>query len=377
MPKLLLVANVSKEHIRKFHIPFILHMKELGWQVDVACRLDEPVPECDHAFDLPCDRNPLRGGLTESIRVLRRIVRENGYDVVHCNTVTGAIVARLACAPLRKQGVKVFYTCHGMHFFKGAPASRWIVGWPMEKLLAPMTDLLITINGEDRDMAHKHLGACGAIEKIDGIGVNLDKYLRGVMTAEERAAFRRSLGLGAEDFVITYVAELIANKNQQALLQMLDLIRDEIPQAKLMLVGPDHEDGKLLRQAEQMGLSDRVLCLGWRSDVPKLLGCSDLYTASSRSEGLGLNIIEAMCSGLPVAALRNRGHCELIDHGRNGFLADQDDIRGLADSVLTLYRDEALRQRITRQAQQDVCRYDTAHVLEQLAAIYEKHGAQA
>ena len=70
-------------------------------------------------------------------------------------------------------------------------------------------------------------------------------------------------------------------------------------------------------------------------------------------------------------------HCELIDHGRNGFLADQDDIRGLADSVLTLYRDEALRQRITRQAQQDVFRYDTAHVLEQLAAIYEKHGAQA
>ena len=377
MRKLLLVANVSKEHIRKFHIPFILRMKELGWQVDVACRLDEPVPECDRAFDLPCDRNPLRGGLTESVRVLRRIVRENGYDVVHCNTVTGAIVARLACAPLRRQGVKVFYTCHGMHFFKGAPASRWIVGWPMEKLLAPMTDLLITINGEDRDMAHKHLGACGAIEKIDGIGVQLDKYRRGVMTAEERAAFRRELGLDADDFVITYVAELIANKNQQALLQMLDLIRREVPRAKLMLVGPDHEAGKLLRQAEQMGLSDRVLCLGWRSDVPRLLGCSDLYAASSRSEGLGLNIIEAMCSGLPVVALRNRGHCELIYHGRNGFLADQDDIRSLADSVLALYRDEALRLRITRQAQQDVCRYDTEHVLEQLAAIYEKHGAQA
>ena len=48
MKKLLLVANVSKEHIRKFHIPFILRMKELGWQVDVACRLDEPVPEGDH-----------------------------------------------------------------------------------------------------------------------------------------------------------------------------------------------------------------------------------------------------------------------------------------------------------------------------------------
>lgn len=375
MRKLLLVANVSKEHIRKFHIPFILRMKELGWQVDVACRLDEPVPECDHAYDLPCDRNPLRGGLNDSIRLLRQLVRENGYDVVHCNTVTGAIVARLACAPLRKEGVKVFYTCHGMHFFKGASAARWVSGYPMEKLLAPMTDVLITINGEDRDMARKHLGACGAIEKIDGIGVNLDKYRRGGMTADEREEYRSSLGLKPDDFVIAYVAELIANKNQQALLKMLALVKDAIPTAKLMLVGPDHEDGKLMAQAEQMGLADRVVCLGWRSDVPKLLGCADLYAASSRSEGLGLNIIEAMCSGLPVAALRNRGHCELIRHGSNGFLADQDDIHSLADSVIALYRDPALRDRITRQAQEDVRRYDTEHVLEQLCAIYEKYGA--
>lgn len=377
MHKLLLVANVSKEHIRKFHIPFILRMKELGWQVDVACRLDEPVPECDRAFDLPCDRNPLRGGLNKSVRVLRRIIRENEYDVVHCNTVTGAIVARLACAPLRRRGVKVFYTCHGMHFFKGASVVRWLSGYPMEKLLAPVTDVLITINGEDRDMAQRHLSACGTIEKIDGIGVNLDKYRQDSMTAEERSDFRRELGLNTDDFAIIYVAELIANKNQQALLHLLDLIREEIPHAKLMLVGPDHEDGKLLRQAAQMGLSDRLLCLGWRSDVPRLLGCADLYAASSRSEGLGLNIIEAMCSGLPVVALRNRGHCELIVHDRNGFLADQDDIRSLADFALALYQDEGLRLRITRQAQQDVCCYDTANVLEQLAAIYEKHGVQA
>lgn len=375
MKKLLLVANVSKEHIRKFHIPFILRMKELGWQVDVACRLDEPVSECDHAYDLPCDRNPLRGGLTGSIKLLRQLVRDNGYDVVHCNTVTGAIVTRLACAPLRKEGVKVFYTCHGMHFFKGASVARWVSGWPMEKLLAPVTDVLITINGEDRDMALKHLSSCGAIEKIDGIGVNLDKYRRGSMTAAERAEYRRTLGLAPEDFVITYVAELIANKNQQALLKMLDLIRDEIPNAKLMLVGPDHEDGKLQRQAKQMGLSERVLCLGWRSDVPRLLGCSDLYAASSRSEGLPLNIIEAMCSGLPVVALRNRGHCELIDHGKNGFLADREDARGLAEHVLALYRDENLRRRITAQAQQDVNRYDTENVLKQLAAVYDKYGA--
>ena len=59
--RILLVANVSKEHIRKFYIPFFELIKKNGWMIDVACRLDVPVPECDHAFDLPCDRNPFCG----------------------------------------------------------------------------------------------------------------------------------------------------------------------------------------------------------------------------------------------------------------------------------------------------------------------------
>ena len=87
MPKILLVANVAKEHIRKFHIPLIELLKHRGWIVDVACRLDAPVPEADNAYDLPCDRNPFRGGLFKSIDVLREILRKNRYDILLCNTV--------------------------------------------------------------------------------------------------------------------------------------------------------------------------------------------------------------------------------------------------------------------------------------------------
>ena len=63
LKKLIIVANASKEHIRKFCIPLIDQLHESGWTVDVACRMDVPVPECDTAYDLPCDRNPFRGGL--------------------------------------------------------------------------------------------------------------------------------------------------------------------------------------------------------------------------------------------------------------------------------------------------------------------------
>ena len=175
MHRLLLVANVSKEHIRKFHIPFILRMRERGWLVDVACRLDEPVPECDNAFDLPCDRNPFNGGLIKSVLLLRKILAENHYDFMICNTITGSIIGRLAAMSFRKSGLKVLYINHGMHFYKGAPWHRWVMGYPVEKLLAPITDTLITINAADFHMAKTHLFT-NSVAQIHGIGVDLSRF---------------------------------------------------------------------------------------------------------------------------------------------------------------------------------------------------------
>ena len=77
--KLLLVANVVKEHVLKFHVPTIRHLKEQGWTVDVACRMDVSIPECDTAYDLPCNRNPFRGGLGKSVKRLREILKKNPY----------------------------------------------------------------------------------------------------------------------------------------------------------------------------------------------------------------------------------------------------------------------------------------------------------
>jgi len=155
-PKLLLVANVAKEHVLKFHIPTISMLKDRGWQVDVACKMDAPIPCCDHAFNLPIERNPFHFKTVKAIAELRRIIRENSYDIVYCHTVTGSLVARLAARPFRKNGVKVIYLAHGFHFYHGAPLKKWIIGYPMERILAEFTDVLITINKEDYAFAVKH-----------------------------------------------------------------------------------------------------------------------------------------------------------------------------------------------------------------------------
>ncbi len=372
MKKLLLVANVAKEHICKFHIPFIRAMTDEGWQVDVACRADQEIPGAHRVIDLPCDRNPFAGGLGKSVKILEREIRENHYDVVHCNTVVGGLVARLAARKFRREGLKVFYTDHGLHFFKGAPLHRWIMGYPMEKFLAPVTDVFIAINREDFKTAQKHLAACGAFERIHGIGVELSRF-RDTGSEYCREDARKALGLTEQDFVVTYVAELNDNKNQTELMKAIRRVRETVPQARLLLVGPDHSDGRFAEFARELGLEDAVVFAGWRNDVPALLHLSDVYAATSKSEGLGLSLIEAMASGLPVVAFANRGHSEILNHGVNGFLTARNDWEDMARYILRLHDEPDLAAAVCAQAQKDIEQYKTGAVLEELKQIYRKY----
>ncbi len=361
---ILLVANVSKEHIRKFHIPFIEYMKSKNWIIDVACRMDEPIPECNTAYDLPCDRNPFRGEIRKSVSVLTKILEENKYDVIICNTLTGSIIARLAKKALGRKSPKLFYINHGLHFFKGASISRWVMGYPLEKLLTPWTDVLVTINAADYQMVKKYLKP-KAVEKIHGIGVNLERFRNCVLSSTEKTEFRHSMGIGDNDFVLSYVAEINDNKNQAMLLEVFHIVQQAIPNAKMLLIGPEHDDGKLRKFVESRGLARKVLFLGWRDNIPELLKISDLYVASSKSEGLGINLIEAMACDLPVVASNNRGHAEIIHHGQNGFIVEQDDVEEMAKYVLQLYENKNLRSSIIQQAQSDIAKYEVSSVVKE------------
>ena len=366
--RILNVANVSKEHIRKFHIPFITYMKEQGHIVDVACRMDEPVPECDNAYDLPCDRNPFKGGLIKSIKELCHIIETNDYKAVICNTLTGGIITRGAAACLGKKMPKVYYIVHGLHFFEGAPLSRWALGYPMEKILSLFTDVIITINTADYNMAEKHLN-CKDVKQIHGIGCNLEEFRAFNLDNDERVRLRKSFGVEENDLMLVYVAEICENKNQVMLIDALKIIKESLDNVKLVLVGPDHDEGCVRKKVQETNLSDNVCFTGWRDDVSAILKVADIYVASSKSEGLPINLLEAMASNLPVVARDNRGHREIIDNGNNGYLVEKGDFHAMAECVIRLANDDELRERIITQAQSDIEKYDIKNVLKEIESI--------
>ena len=159
MKKILFVANVAKEHILKFHIPTIQCFKNHGWQVDVACSGEDDVPYCDTQFHTCWKRSPFTLQTFRGIRELKGILASTHYDIIYCHTPVGGLVARMAAKAARKSGSKVLYFAHGLHFFKGAPLKNWLIYYPAELLCSYFTDVLITMNIEDYNLAKRKMHA--------------------------------------------------------------------------------------------------------------------------------------------------------------------------------------------------------------------------
>lgn len=356
--KILLVANVAKEHIRKFHIPTIMLLRNHGWQVDVACKMDAEIPEASHAYAMCWERSPFTIRTIRGIQDLKRLIEKNKYDIIYCHTPVGGLVARFASMKSRKSGTKVVYCAHGLHFYKGAPIVNWILYYPIEKLMARFTDMFITINPEDFERVHKNFNPRMDVKRINGIGVDFDrldidnkKYIR--------RTYRQNLGIPENAIVLIYVAEILKNKNQSMLIRMLSLLHKRNIICWLLLPGPNHQNGEFKRLADTLGVSEYVKFLGWRSDVGELMAASDIYVASSIREGFGINLIEAQYCHLPVVASSNRGHRAIIKDGENGFLVRINDSLSMANRIEDLINNPALYQHM---AQIDVSSYSCMSV---------------
>jgi glycosyltransferase EpsD len=338
--KVLFCATVDS-HFESFHLPYLKWFKEKGWEVHIAASGDLSLPYVDQKFNLSIERNPFSIKNLIAYKELKEIVDTNHYEIIHCHTPMGGVLTRLAAKMSRNTGTKLIYTAHGFHFFKGAPIVNWAAYYPIEKYLAHYTDCLIAINQEDYKIALKHRFKAKYIKHIHGVGVNTEIFFP--VNPIRKLALREDSGFKQEDFLIFYAAEFNKNKNQQFLIKGFSLMKNEAPNARLLFAG----DGPLLENCQKLavdlGVEERVHFLGFRNDIEKWLRISDMAVSSSLREGLPVNIMEAMASGLPVLASDNRGHRELIRAGENGWLIKPGDVGALCEKWLLLIKNEELR----------------------------------
>lgn len=369
MKKVLFVATVNR-HILGCHLPYLKWFKEQGYEVDVASRGNEKIEYCDKHFNLPFERFPLKINNIKAYKELKKIINDNHYDIIHCHTPVGGVLARLAARKERKKGTKVLYTAHGFHFYKGAPILNWLIYYPIEKIMAHYTDCLITIVNEDYKFAKKHLKA-KEIKHIDGIGMNTERFSKKI-TEEQKSKLRKELKIKKEDIIFTYVAELNKNKNQILLIKMIEALKGKNKNVKLLLVGDGAYMEKYKNEVAKRNLQDNVMFLGKRKDVPEILSITYIYVASSKREGLPLNIMEAMYMGVPIVATNNRGHRELIENDRTGILLKRNLTGEMIEKVEELMQDDKKMEGLKKSANLKVEKYILNNVLKEVQKIYIK-----
>ena len=365
MKKILYTATVAS-HICQFHLPYFKRFREMGYEVHVAAHdnLSEKnglaLRDVDKFFEVPFRRSPFSLKNLSAKRQLKRIIDEGEYDIIVCNTPVGGIVTRAAARRARRRGTKVYYIAHGFHFYRGASKKNWLLFYPIEKHYSKKCDGVLVINEEDYLFAKERFKT--PVYRIHGIGVDASRHRR--PTPDEREILRDELGVG-DRFVALCTGELNANKNQSSLVRLVPKLKEEIPEFKLWLAGNGPLAGELSALIEELGVSDAVEMLGYRTDIERFVRASDIVLTASRREGVPFNVIEAQLTGVPVVASENRGHRELIKDGETGLMSTD----GMYENVVKLYRDPALRDAISQRAELSAKNYTAESVEKELFEI--------
>lgn len=302
----------------------------------------------------PADRNPAlllaaagaefhvfeMGGFLD-LSILIPLVRELKRlrpNILHCHLVRanlyGRIAALLAGVPV------VLNTHHGIEDYMISESMRNRAVRKFER----MTDGLVT-----RHVAVSHVMRRAAIdylhiapERIAAIpnGVNLDLY-----DAERRARMdvRRELGLAADAIVVGSVGILNETKNFQLLIRVAKDVIEANRNVQFVIFGEGEERLILEKMILDLGLAGSVFLAGFRSDVARCLAALDIFALTSRSEGFGLAVAEAMASGLPCVAFDVGALAELVANGQTGWLAPAGDAEGFARRIAQLVASPQMR----------------------------------
>lgn len=380
MKKVLIGATVISfiEWFNKENVEFL--RDELGCEVHIACDF-EYMNDTDeertksyiqklhdngvilHQIDF--DRSPFGKRNRKAYGQLKKLIEQTNFDLIHCHTPTASVLIRLAARKTRRRGTAVMYTCHGFHFHKAAPKKNWLFYYPVERVLSSFCDYLVTINKEDYAIAKTF--RTKQVRYIPGVGVDVENIRK---TMVDKADMKQSLGLPKDSLMILSVGELIERKNHEVIIRALAKMKRKDIYYVICGKGPLREHLTLV--AEETGVSDRVLFLGFRTDIPKLCRTADMSAFPSKIEGLGLAGIEAMAAGIPVVSSNVHGIVDYVIDGETGFTCHPSDVDGFALKLEKLADDALLRKKMKDRCLRIVEQFELKNALNTMWDIYRE-----
>lgn len=285
--------------------------------------------------------------LSRPLRAFERAAAEASVEMV-CDSIGGKLnfgaVSRIA-GHIRAFGAQVVITFHSTGTLWGVRAARsarvpCVAVMQAANTRWPYTTAPAAIGCAEFVRAHLVVGGMPP-DRVYAVPNSIDPtpYL----DHADRAAVRTDLGLANSDLAVGTLAHFTPRKAHSDLLEAAALVVRSVPNLVLLWAGEGPLEGALKAQASRMGLADRVRFLGFRSDAPRLHRAFDIFALPSLLEGLPLAVLEAMASARPCVVTAVSGNPELVEDGVTGFLVPPRDPEAMAQALLKLAGDPALR----------------------------------
>ncbi|PCJ60823.1 MAG: hypothetical protein COA73_07940 [Candidatus Hydrogenedentota bacterium] len=301
-------------------------------------------------FPIPL-RNEMDMG---SVLQLARIIKEHRIDIIHAHTSHSHTLACLA-KKWARQG-KVLVSRRVDFPPKQDPINRWKYALP---------DRYVAISSAIRDVLIRS-------------GVNEDK-IRLVHSAINPSRFqvdaldRAAIGIPEDAVLLGNVAALVGHKDQDTLIRAMAYVVKRIPNAHLVIAGEGKLRGTLENLIAELGLETYIHLLGYRNDIPQILQALDIFVMSSKEEGLGTSVLDAMACRKPVVATAAGGIPEMVIHEETGLLVPKQQPEALADAILRLIEDSDLQLRLAEKGWEKLNREFTIEkMVDGNESVYEE-----
>jgi glycosyltransferase involved in cell wall biosynthesis len=286
-------------------------------------------------------------------------LRDHRVDVLHTHkfgsNLWGTLIGRLA-------GVPVIIAHEHTWSFEGQ-SLRCLLD---RSVIARAADVVLAVSREDRRKMVE-------VEHIDPSRIRFIPNGIDPKSPHRGVDVRAQLGIASTAPVIGCVGNLRPQKALHYLIECATTLVREFPDVRVLIVGGGSDEARIRSLVRERDLSDTVLLLGDRSDVPDILAALDVAVSTSDWEGSPLAMMEYMAAGKPIVATRVGGVPDLVTHGANGLLVEPGDVDGLAGAIVGLLRDPKRRAVMGASGRRrQRLEFDIDLMLRRLELLYEE-----
>jgi len=272
---------------------------------------------------------PMRGDIDPLFPVrLHTLLRHHRPDVVHAHSRRGADLWAGLCAHMNRMPSILTRRVDNREW---PPFARFKYG---------TYDRVISISEGIRQVLLSEGLGPEQVECIHSV-VKLEQY----QIVRDRDWFSRQFDIPADAPMIGVIAQLIPRKGHRYLLEIAPQLREQFPALRIVFFGQGPLRDQLERYVAQNNLSERVSFAGFRNDMARILPCLDLVVHPALMEGLGVSLLQAAASGVPIVGARAGGIPEVVHDGVNGLLVEPGSTEELYKAVYRLLEDTELARR--------------------------------